>query len=159
MVYNGLDISSWDSRIRKIVDKYGLEKVRFENWVELHDGNVKIVELEYLRHFGLRIQNDANSIKDDFACLEYCDEAEYMFNLMKELDPTKAGSGSWTKIADEYLKGIRLIREYPKTAEFNQPTDNYEQVEIGPYDDVEDHFEKIDFRSKNSKGKRKIRFR
>ncbi len=53
MVYNGIDISSWDSRVRKLVAKHGFEKGRIEKWIEEYNGNMKAVELEYLRHYGL----------------------------------------------------------------------------------------------------------
>ncbi|MCX6818813.1 MAG: hypothetical protein NT129_02325 [Candidatus Aenigmarchaeota archaeon] len=95
MLPEGIDLSQWDPRTIEIIKKYGLEKYRYDSWLKLHEGDLKSVELEYLRHLGEIVYKTSleyrNNSSIDYDCkkeLESTREAKGIFELFEKLDTT-----------------------------------------------------------------------
>ena len=90
MIYEGIDLSEWDTRTRDVVGKWGdLPQDRYDGWMGLYKGNAEQVEREYLKHIGMHVFNQgSDSIRHDpQKALELYQEAKGIFDLLLELGP------------------------------------------------------------------------
>ena len=117
MIYNEIDLSEWDPRTQKLVKKHNdLSKGRFDGWNDLYSGNMKVIELEYIRHIGMGVfgwalnYSYSQYLKEDPALATVFDskaineykEAKRIFELLKELDKTP--TQNWGIIATDRIE-------------------------------------------------------
>ena len=120
-LYNGFDLSTWDSRSFDLAVKYRLEKWRLERTLRMCDGDYSRSELEYLRHLGQEIFMDSNQEREGMKnkngtiypiVLNLKREARRIFELYEELvekHPTmknyslRAQMGMWREYLTLYI--------------------------------------------------------
>jgi hypothetical protein len=137
MIYNGIDLSEWDPRTQKLVKKHNdLSKERFDGWDDLYSGNMKAIELEYIRHIGMGVfgwglhYNCSQYIKEDPAFAAVLDskaikeykEAKRIFKLLEELDKTP--TWNWGIIATDRIEMCDVAISRIQKLSTKSPTSN-----------------------------------
>lgn len=111
---NEIDLSEWDPRTQELARKYDLKKDRLASWKRNYEDNMKLIELEYLRHLGEQLivkyldLKKKSHIRSEI--IQAAENARSILLLFLELDVSES---SGRRFYIKYnLKSINLYLEH-----------------------------------------------
>ena len=119
-MYGELGTNKWDPRTHDVIRKHGLDRERLMAWSLSYQGDMGYIELEYLRHTGMKLYwqflsylRDVTDYVTDYNTAMGCaEEVKRIFELLVELDPIP-NSGRQTvalTFLDGYNNFVSILR-------------------------------------------------
>ncbi len=114
MSISDIDLGKFHPKVQEVVKKYGPDNFGYEEWSRIHRGDIRSIELEYLRHVGQVVYQeslDQRNSRSEYSletAIKTSQEAREIFLLFEELDNGRAPGRlssiqAWREQLDLYL--------------------------------------------------------
>ncbi|MFH1106018.1 MAG: hypothetical protein V1731_02280 [Candidatus Aenigmatarchaeota archaeon] len=127
-----VDISSWDARTRRMLKIYPLDDGRAQHWLMNYGGDMRQVQLEYLRHYGGEVFNTAYS---EFNGLKYAEEGRLIDSLdytLKMFKRARIMYQTWDDLTNNEPWGLPIERLKACDKKIKECREKIGFLKIGP---------------------------